>query len=185
MLNRLLLALDQFDTGQAALEFTGQVAHATHASVRVLHVRELEMLGRVPALETVEEAERLVREAVFRLRLNGVPADGRVRSLRDQQVACGIAEEADWWQCDAIVLGSRRLHGVNRLAGHGVRERVLRQSLIPVLVAPTPGAVEVDHVGEPLDTCERLRTPSPRRQRHRRNTGRFGTTASPLGEERG
>jgi len=54
MLNRLLLALDQFDTGQAALEFTGQVAHATHASVRVLHVRELEMLGRVPALETVE-----------------------------------------------------------------------------------------------------------------------------------
>jgi len=80
MLNRLLLALDQFDTGQAALEFTGQVAHATHASVRVLHVRELEMLGRVPALETVEEAERLVREAVFRLRLNGVPADGRVRS---------------------------------------------------------------------------------------------------------
>jgi hypothetical protein len=49
-----------------------------------------------------------------------------------------IVEESIFWECDAIVLGSRRLHGVERLSGRRVRERVLRLSSLPVLVAPTP-----------------------------------------------
>jgi hypothetical protein len=42
------------------------------------------------------------------------------------------------WLCDAIVLGTRRLRGLDRLSGRGVRERVLRLSPLPVIAAPTP-----------------------------------------------
>ena len=47
-------------------------------------------------------------------------------------------EEGLIWECQAIVLGSRRLHGIGRLSGRGVRERVLRLSSLPVLVGPAP-----------------------------------------------
>jgi hypothetical protein len=40
--------------------------------------------------------------------------------------------------CDAIVLGTRRLHGIGRLSGRGVREQVLRLSPLPVIASPTP-----------------------------------------------
>jgi nucleotide-binding universal stress UspA family protein len=48
-----------------------------------------------------------------------------------------VTESADW-HCDAIVLGSRRLRGIERLSGRGVRERVVRLSPLPVITAPTP-----------------------------------------------
>ncbi len=47
-----------------------------------------------------------------------------------------IVEVAAEEQCTGIVLGSLRLRGVRRLAGRGVRERVLRTSHLPVVVAP-------------------------------------------------
>ena len=65
MWDRLMLAIDQFDSGQKALEFTGQRAAVTGTDVRVLHVRELSMYGRIPPLETPDEAQLLVDEAVF------------------------------------------------------------------------------------------------------------------------
>ena len=92
----------------------------------------------VPPLETAAEAEQLVAEAVLSLRLVGVGAEGRARPGREDEVAVRIVEESMFWECDAIVLGSRRLHGLERLSGRGVRERVLRLSSLPVLVAPTP-----------------------------------------------
>ena len=138
MWDRLLFAIDQFESGQTALRFAAGVAEATQADVRVLHLRELPKWARVPPLETDAEAERLVAGAVLSLRLVGVGAEGRSRPGREDKVAVRIVEESMFWECDAIVLGSRRLHGFERLSGRGVRERVLRLSSLPVLVAPTP-----------------------------------------------
>jgi Universal stress protein family len=53
-----------------------------------------------------------------------------------EHVARQIVEEALLWECQGIVLGSRRLHGIARLSGRGVRERIFRLSSLPVLVAP-------------------------------------------------
>ena len=39
--DRLLFAIDPFESGQSALEFVAGVASANDASVRVLHIREL------------------------------------------------------------------------------------------------------------------------------------------------
>jgi nucleotide-binding universal stress UspA family protein len=89
-------------------------------------------------LETPDEANSLVEQAVFALRLAGVGAEGRACSLPEDQVARRIVEESLYWVCDAIVVGTRRLRGVSRLSGHGVRDRILRLSPLPVIAAPTP-----------------------------------------------
>jgi nucleotide-binding universal stress UspA family protein len=136
--DRLLFAIDHFESGQTALDFVAGVAAANDASVRVLNLREVPRMARVPPLESPAEAEHLVRDAVHFLQMRGVAAEGRYVSVLQEHVARRIVEEARRWECQAIVLGSRRLHGIGRLSGRGVRERVLRLSSLPVLVAPTP-----------------------------------------------
>jgi nucleotide-binding universal stress UspA family protein len=135
--DRLLYAIDQFESGQTALDFVADVASANDASVRVLHIREVPRMARVLPLESPAEAEELVRQAVLLLQILGVAAEGRSCSVLQEHVARRIVKEAQLWQCQAIVLGSRRLHGISRLSSRGVRERILRMSSLPVLVAPT------------------------------------------------
>jgi nucleotide-binding universal stress UspA family protein len=134
--NRLLCAIDQFESGQSALDFVAGLAATNDASVRILHIREVSRMARAVPLETPIEADLLVREAVHLLGRVGTAAEGRSCSVLQEHVARRIADEAVHWDCQAIVLGSRRLRGIARLSGRGVRERILRFSSLPVLVAP-------------------------------------------------
>jgi nucleotide-binding universal stress UspA family protein len=134
--DRLLCAIDQFESGQTALDFVAGVASANDASVCVLHIRELPKMARVLPLETPAESEELVGDAVLSLRMRGIAAEGRSCSVLEDHVARQIVKKALLWECQAIVLGSRRLHGISRLSGRGVRERILRLSSLPVLVGP-------------------------------------------------
>ena len=136
MWDRLLLAIDQYESGQSALEFAAGVASANDAGVRVLHIRELSRMARVLPLESPGDAEELVREAVSSLQSSGVPSEGRSCSVLQEHVARRIVQEAVLWECQGIVLGSRRLRGISRVSGRGVRERILRLSSLPVLVTP-------------------------------------------------
>jgi nucleotide-binding universal stress UspA family protein len=138
MWNRLLCAIDGFESGEEALTLAAEVSSAHLASVRVLHIRELSKMARVPPIETPSEAAELVRDAVQRLGALGVAAEGRSCSVLEDHVARRIVDEARHWDCQAIVLGSRRLRRIGRLSGRGVRERTLRASALPVLVAPAP-----------------------------------------------
>lgn len=156
MWDRLLFAIDHFESGQTALDFVAGVAAATDASVRVLNLREIPRMTRVPPLETPTEADQLVRDAVHSLQRRGVAAEGRYASVLQEHVARRIVDEASWWECQAIVLGSRRLRGIGRLSGRGVRERILRLSSLPVLVAPTP---EVNGIFRPSGFRPALETP--------------------------
>ncbi len=136
MRNRLLLAIDQFEPGQAALDYTIGLAATSKSDVEVLHVRELPASLRVPPLETTAEAEVLVEETVRRLQTAGIAASGAVCSAREHQVARRIVDEASSRRCDAIVLGSLRRRGLRSMMGQGTRERVLRMSPLPVVVTP-------------------------------------------------
>jgi nucleotide-binding universal stress UspA family protein len=138
MFARLLLALDQFDAGRTALDFTTGLAVANGSEVTVVHVREMSFNPRVPPLESSVDAEFLVHEAVSTLRLAGVTAHGMAFSERSELVARRINEAAVETRSDAIVLGSRRLKGFDRLTRHGVREKLIRLSALPVLTAPAP-----------------------------------------------
>ena len=133
---RLLCAIDQFESGQTALAYVTGVASANESSVRLLHLREVPRMARALPLETPIEAEEVLRDAVLTLQRLGVAADGRSCSVQQDHVAKHIVREALLWECQAIVLGSRRLRGIGRLSGGGVRERILRNSFLPALVAP-------------------------------------------------
>ena len=63
MRSKLLLAVDQFEPGQAAVDFTIGLAAQSKADVQVLHVRELPTSLRVPPLESAGEAQILVSPA--------------------------------------------------------------------------------------------------------------------------
>lgn len=136
MWERLLLALDQFDSGQNALALTSGLAARSGAGVVVLHVRERMQRMQVPPLETPVEAHELVDDAVRRLAGDGVDAYGLLTSAPQHRIAEQIVEQATAWDCDAVVLGSNRLRGIRRVGGSGVRERVVRASGLPVVVAP-------------------------------------------------
>jgi nucleotide-binding universal stress UspA family protein len=138
MKGRYLLAIDNSDSGQVALEFTARPAAETASEVGVLHVRELPANLRAIPLETADEAQHLIDEALCYLRLHGVGAEGQTCNAREELVASRIVDAAAQWGCSAIVVGSRRLRGLGRLTGHGVRERVLRLSELPVITTPTP-----------------------------------------------
>ena len=135
--NTLLLAIDQFAPGQAAVDFTIGFATRSRAAVCVFHVREQPHSLRVPPLESAEEAGALVDDAVRAIEGAGVPAEGRVRLGREDHVGDFIVEEASAAGCNAIVLGSLRLRGPRRISGHGVRESVVRRTPLPVIITPT------------------------------------------------
>jgi nucleotide-binding universal stress UspA family protein len=134
--NHLLLAIDQSEAGEAAIDFTIGHAALSDAAVTVLHIRELSPMMRVPPLESATMARELVERSVAVLRDAGIPATGLVSSAREDAVARRIVEIAVEERCAGIVLGSFRLRGLHRLTGRGVRERVLRTSHLPVVVAP-------------------------------------------------
>jgi hypothetical protein len=64
MRNKLLLALDQFEPGQAAVAFTIGLAARLKSDVYVLHVREVPSSLGIAPLESAAEAQGLVADAV-------------------------------------------------------------------------------------------------------------------------
>ena len=109
MWDRLLFAIDQFESGQTALDFVAGVASANDASVRVFHIRDVPRMAHAVPLESPAEADALVRDTVQSLSTRGVGAEGRSSSVFHEHVARRIVEEALLWECQAIVLGSRRV----------------------------------------------------------------------------
>jgi nucleotide-binding universal stress UspA family protein len=138
MWDRLLLAVEGSESGWAAVEFTATLAAETGAQVQVLHVKELPANPRVLPMEGAEQAQEIVDQVVAYLDREAITVDGRVVSMSEDRIANAIVAEASAQGCNAIVLGSRRLRGLGRLVGHGVRGKVLRLSSLPVITAPSP-----------------------------------------------
>jgi nucleotide-binding universal stress UspA family protein len=163
MTKRLLLAIDQFDPGRAALDFATGLAVDSGAAVWVFHVRELPNTLRIRLMETLTESEDLVQSAVISLGQAGVSAGGRSVSAPEKLVADQIAGEARLMRNDAIVLGSQRLTGMHRISGRRIRDRLLRSSPLPVLIAPTPLRMNVRGLRSFSDGGEAERSTAGRR----------------------
>jgi nucleotide-binding universal stress UspA family protein len=133
---RVLVAIDQREARCSVIEFAARLSSGPSAAVRVFHGIEYVGRGCAAPLETRQEAEMVVEEAVFDLRMSGVGASGSVRPCFNRDIGRMIVAEAAGWRADMIVVGGRRGRGPGRVFGHGIRERVLRRSPIPVVVAP-------------------------------------------------
>ena len=138
MFTRILLALDGTESGDVAVSFATALARQFASSVRVVHVNELLVGGRGYASKTELESMEIVDEAVGRLRSDGVVADGVHYLANCFTIADRIAEAAQDWGADVIVLGSKRHRWLSRFGGAGLRERVTAITGLPVLAAPAP-----------------------------------------------
>jgi nucleotide-binding universal stress UspA family protein len=138
MFTRILLAIDDSASSEAAVSFVTAMARESSASVRIVHVNELLVGGRGLAVETQAEAIHLLEAAVNSVRAAGIPTEGALYLTSCFGVEARITNSAHLWAADVIVLGSRRRRRFNRFAGKGVRERVISLTTLPVLTAPAP-----------------------------------------------
>jgi nucleotide-binding universal stress UspA family protein len=138
MFSRILVAVDDSDSGAVAVDFATALARDHGARVRVIHVNELIVGGRGVAYETESEAMDVVDRAVGTLRAAGIEADGVHYLANCFTVGDRIAEASRDWRADSLVFGSRRRKRWSRYGGAGLRERVTVLTGLPVLTAPAP-----------------------------------------------
>ena len=136
MFSKILVAIDEPDQRDVALDLVRQVATEGLSQVRVLHLRERELSGYAwYSRESKDQASFVAESAVFDLRMEGFAAGGGVRHAIVDRIAEGILDEARAFDADLIVLGKpRRGELKTRLLG-SVTMRVLRRSACPVIVA--------------------------------------------------
>ncbi|HUC03818.1 MAG TPA: universal stress protein [Acidimicrobiales bacterium] len=148
MFDRLLLAIDDSLGSEMATAFASAFAQRSGASVHVLHVNEYLVAGRGVTLHSNEEVRALLRSALTQLESADVVASGSSCVASYRAVASCIVEEARVRRADAIVLGSHRHRGFDRLFSSRVRERTTRLTSLPVLTAPAPLNISArSHVG--------------------------------------
>lgn len=140
MAKRILVPLDQRERAETVLPLVADMARASGATVRLLHVAPLPRLrqdpsGRVLAFAD-QESDRLERLALDYLKtagaqLEGVPVERRVRF---GDAAEEIPIEAETFGADLIALtaATRRLLRPARLGR--VPHRVRRKTDVPVLL---------------------------------------------------
>jgi nucleotide-binding universal stress UspA family protein len=146
MFTRILLAIDDSESSQAAVSFATAMARQSAASVRVVHVNEFLVGGRGVTVRTQAEAIEHLEGAVNTLRAAGIPTEGVLYLTNSFSIDRRITNSAHDWSADVIVLGSRRQRRFSRFAGKGVRDRVIALTSLPVLAAPSPLHVNVGTV---------------------------------------
>jgi nucleotide-binding universal stress UspA family protein len=130
---KILLAIDESEFSQAAIQEVDERLAAHDATVRVLHVvgsfipPAAAVLDAGGSLEGVREDvasryQALVDEAAERLKARGLSAEGVVKDGSPGKV---IVEDAKVWGADLIVVGSHGRGGLGRLLMGSVAQYVV------------------------------------------------------------
>lgn len=157
---KLLLAIDDSPSSQAAVREVAARPWPEHTRVRVLSVTAVALgdplppapiqygemsalpLWPVGALETrlqhVESARRIAQRAVDELAQSGIKA---VLRVRDGRVGDEIVAEAREWPADLILLGARRHNAFARLLWGSVATYVLRRAPCSLEIVRAPRAL--------------------------------------------
>ena len=133
---KILLATDGTPQAEAAVDATIRLARYTAATVRVLHVWNLEVHNREGFwdVEMRSEAERLVQETVDRMARAGVMAEKEVFEADRDLVPDAIAATARQIGADLVVIGSRGLSSWQSILHQSVSHKVMAAVDCPVLV---------------------------------------------------
>ena len=143
---RILVSVDGSETSEKALE--AAVELASDAGGRLLVVHSIESLAVVSGFETSVEVVELLHDqgqdiidhATAKARAAGVEAESALFELDSRRLGELIAEEAQNWSADLVVLGSQGRRGLSRLLLGSGAEEILRLATVPVLVIRTPGS---------------------------------------------
>jgi nucleotide-binding universal stress UspA family protein len=137
MFKTLLWATDGSPEAEAAVQFALPLLEADghlvafHCDQRMVGTR----VAGEPVLPDEPERRERIEAQVASLRRAGVDAELRIATSRSEP-ASEINAAAAEVEVDAIVCGTRSLHGLPGLLNGSVSARVLRHATVPVIVVP-------------------------------------------------
>ena len=144
MYKRILVAVDGSHTSNWALNEAIRIARESRGELRLVHVLNTVTLSSdgdfysLPAwLDAMRQgAETILNEAVARTKQAGVACEGKLLEIDTlgYRIPEMIAEEANTWPADVIVVGTHGRHGMHRLLMGSVAEGVVRMATVPVLL---------------------------------------------------
>ncbi len=132
---RILVALDGSDDARAAFVFVSNVARHFDAQVWFIQLTDESSRRRCEIVTDVGQRGRRVA--------NQFSVSGATRGARNQQLASGIAEAAQTYGADLIVLGLDRRRVTRHGFGSSVREQLTAATNVPVLMAPKRATTRV------------------------------------------
>jgi nucleotide-binding universal stress UspA family protein len=147
MFNRILVAVDASETSDLALQAAIRLASEQHASLRIVHVIDTtninnmgtEYLDLSSMLEgLVKNGESILGKAETTATAAGVAVETNLIQIEtmNQHVSEAIANEAEAWPADLIVIGTHGRRGLTRLLLGSVAEGTARLASKPVLLIP-------------------------------------------------
>ena len=136
MYERLLVAVDHSGISERVLAAAQELAQLSQGEIWVLHVRERESLGRggLVDMETADDAQETVDEAVQELTRAGVKAHGEIRRTIYGYAAREIVDSAAEHEAGTIVMGSKGRGDLAGLVLGSTAHKVIHLADRPVLV---------------------------------------------------
>ncbi len=129
---RMLVAIDESPTAVAAVGLVAEWVDGPGAEVRFVQVTETRS-QRENGVDSESESGQTTAEPAHRL-VVGAPTLG----ARNRQLVHGIAQAAEGFRADVIVLGFDRPRLADHRLAPSLREQIMRATDLPVLVAPSP-----------------------------------------------
>jgi len=144
MYKRILVAVDGSHTSEQALQEAVRLAREGDGSLHLVHVVDeviLESYSEYGSWEELREPMRSAGRAILEksetlAKAGGVKVDTKllINDTLRERAADLIAQEAEAWGADLIVVGTHGRRGVNRLLVGSVAERIVRAATKPVLL---------------------------------------------------
>jgi nucleotide-binding universal stress UspA family protein len=144
MYKRILVAVDGSDTSQLALQEALNLTKESGGQLHIVHVvdevtfdlyQEVVDPGEIQKA-IIKSGEEILNKAQIAVRAANVKAETRLLEIEKlgRRVPDMIAQEADAWPADLIVIGTHGRHGFNHLLMGSVAEGVVRIATKPVLL---------------------------------------------------
>ncbi len=146
MYTRIFVAIDNSDTAKKALDEAVRLASALQAKLCIAHALDEGLLAQhalgigtyIDAAKVKAEmrtaAGQLLDDAAGRAAAAGVAVEQRLVESERKRTAEQIAEAAQQWQADLLIVGTHGRHGVERLLVGSVAENLMRLAPMSLLM---------------------------------------------------
>ncbi|MBS1227619.1 MAG: UspA domain protein [Proteobacteria bacterium] len=152
MYQRIMVAIDDSFATSRVLATAIEMAKLSGASLAICHavdetlfaqkMGEIMLSHSVTAIESTlrGEAQAFLDQAAEVARGAGVAVETRLIASEAKQIADMLAEAAEKWQADLLVVGSNGKRGLDRFFVGSVASRLVQKARTSLLLVRAPGA---------------------------------------------
>jgi nucleotide-binding universal stress UspA family protein len=147
---RILVPVDGSPTSNAGMDEAIRLAKLTDARIRIVHVLDGNLFGI--GCETYvgdvlgmlsEAGAQILTEAKARVESSRVPVETFITEMFGERVCDVVADQANAWNADLIVIGTHGRRGARRLLLGSDAEQIVRSAPVPVLLVRMPEPKDV------------------------------------------